>query len=163
MIKGGYLEKEGKRLKALFGWIPDFIERIYPSMNYAPNFWMPNNLLNAKWNVVQKFIEDNHHLVFDQNALKILFRNNREILGRYGMNAFSLVFMYVMFNNFKIFTSKYSAGIVLRMISTELSLTSELDVINYMQRLNVNLGKVKIPYIAGNENELSRILCPLKW
>lgn len=164
MIKGEYISKDGKRLSANFGWIPEYVRRAYrPLDSLPPNFWMPNGLIVSGWGIIQKFMEENHEILFDPKAIRTLFRGNREILGRYGMNIFSIIFLFVLFNNLKLFASKYRAEIVLRMVSTLASLVSELDVVNYMQKLSSGLKGKNIPYIASNENELSRILCPLKW
>jgi len=162
MIRDGYVVKEGKRLKPLFGWIPDYIKVKYGEN--GGNGWSPNSLIVGKWEPVQKFIEKYHSMLFSLENLKLLYRNNREMVGKYGPCIFTDIFLYVLFSNMTTFCKKYRADVVLRMISTLVSLSSERDLLNYMYKLNSQLGKiVDFPVLIRNEDELSRILCTLKW
>jgi len=162
MIKGNYLIKEGKRLKPLFGWIPDYIKGRRRETSKVS--WTPNSLLVSKWSIVQKFMEKYHPLLFSLKNLKLLYRNDKEIIGRYGSNIFTDVFLYVLFSNMTVFCKKYKADIVSRIISTLISLSCERDILNYMYQLDSQLKRITdFPMLVKNENELSKILCTLKW
>ncbi|NIO19976.1 MAG: hypothetical protein GTN76_04350 [Candidatus Aenigmarchaeota archaeon] len=163
MIKENYIIKEGKRLKPLFGWIPGYVKGRYKG-ELQEEFWTPNSLLVAKWSIIQKFMEKYHPVLFSLKNLKLLYRGDKDFVGRYGSNIFTDVFMYILFSNMTIFFKKYKADIVSRMISTIISLSCERDVLNYMYQLDSQLGKITdFPMVIKNENELSKILCTLKW
>jgi hypothetical protein len=162
MIKEGYIIKEGKRLKPLFGWVPEYIGGRYKEV--SGESWTPNSLVISKWYIVQKFMEKYHPVLFSFKNLKMLYRNDKEMVGRYGANIFTDIFMYVLFSNMTIFCKKYKADIVSRIISTLVSLSSERDLLNYMYQLDSQLKKITdFPMLVKNENELSKILCTLKW
>lgn len=162
MIKENYIIKEGKRLKPLFGWVPEYIRGRYRGV--SKESWTPNSLVVGKWGAVQKFMEKYHPVLFSLKNLKLLYRDNKEMVGRYGTNIFTDVFMYVLFSNMTIFCKKYKADIVSRIISTLVSLSCERDLLNYMYQLDSQLKKITdFPMLVRNENELSKILCTLKW
>lgn len=162
MIKENYIIKEGKKLKPLFGWIPDYVKGRYKGV--SEESWTPDSLIVGKWGVVQKFMEKYYPVLFSIKNLKLLYRRDKGIVGRYGSNIFTDVLLYVLFSNMTIFCKKYKADIVSRIISTLISLSSERDLLNYMYQLNSELKKITdFPTVVSNENELSRILCTLKW
>ncbi len=166
MINEGYLTKSGKHLKPRFEWIPSFINEKYRPLEVleAPGQWMPNNLIREKWNIVQKFVQKYHNVLFDIKKIKLLYKGDKHIVGRSGQNIFSDIFMFVLFSNIMSFTRKYKADVVLRIISTLISLSSEKNMINYMFKLNSEFKNAKdFPMVVRNENELSRILCSIKW
>ena len=114
--------------------------------------------------MVQKFIEKYHYVLFDIHKLKLLYKGDKDMVGRLGSSVFMDIFLFVLFSNLMSFTKKYKADVVLRIISTLISLSSEKNLINYMFKLNSDLKDAKdFPLIVRNENELSRILCSLKW
>jgi len=162
MIKQGYILKEGKRLKPLFGWIPDYMKGKYKG--FPKDSWTPDSLLVSKWGIVQKFMEKYHPVLFSLKNLKVLYRSDKEFVGKYGSDIFTDIFLYVLFSNMIVFCKKYKADIVSRIISTLISLSGERDLLNYIHSLDSELGKISdFPALAKNENELSRILCTLKW
>ncbi|NIO22574.1 MAG: hypothetical protein GTN38_00920 [Candidatus Aenigmarchaeota archaeon] len=162
MIKENYIVKEGKRLKPLFGWIPGYMRGKHRKI--PEESWTPNSLIVGNWNIIQKFIEKYHPLLFSPKNLKVLYRGDKEMVGRYGSNIFTDVFLYVLFSNMIVFCKKYKADIVPRIISTLISLSGERDLLNYTHQLNSQLSKINdFPVLARNENELSKILCTLKW
>ena len=162
MIRDGYVVKEGKRLKPLFGWIPDYVKGKHTGSN--GDGWSPNSLIVSKWGAIQKFIEKYHPVLFSLENLKLLYRDDREMIGKYGPCIFTDIFLYVLFSNMTTFCKKYKAGIVLRMMSTLISLSGERNLLNYMYKLNSQLSKVvDFPVLIKNEDELSRILCTLEW
>jgi len=162
MIKQNYIIKEGKRLKPLFGWVPDYIKMRYKEV--SKESWNPNSLLVSKWGIVQKFMEKYHPVLFSLKNLKVLYRDGKEFIGRYGPDIFTDVFLYVLFSNMIVFCKKYKADIVSRIISTLISLSGKRDLLNYMYNLNSELSKISdFPALAKNENELSKMLCTLKW
>ena len=110
------------------------------------------------------FIEKYHPVLFSLKNLKLLYKNDREMIGRYGSNIFMDVFLYVLFSNMIVFCKKYKADIVSRIISTLISVSSERDLLNYIYQLNTQLGKIAdFPVLVKNEDEMSGILCTLKW
>jgi len=163
MIRENYITKEGKRLKAGFGWVPSYVLNKYPAKETGDN-WLPDFLLRTKWPAVQKFMEKYHAVLFDAKHLKILYRNDKELVGKYGAQIFSDVFLYVLFSNLRVFCRKYEADIVLRMIATSLALSSERDLLNYIKAVDARLrNALDFPVLVRDENELSRMLCALKW
>jgi hypothetical protein len=163
MIRENYITKEGKRIKADFAWIPGYIREKYPSSE-APNKWVPDFLIRIKWPAVQKFIEKYRSVLFDMSNLKTLYKNDKEIMGKYGPQIFTDIFLYVLFSNLRIFCRKYEADVVIRMLSTVVSLSSERDIISYMHELDSKIGSIAdFPVFVRDENELSRILCAIKW
>jgi hypothetical protein len=163
MIRENYITKEGKRLKAQFGWIPDFIREKYEGKG-SEGLWFPDSLLRIKWGAVQKFIEKYHPVLFDTKNIKLLYKNDKEFIGKSGPHIFTDVFLYVLFSNLKAFCKKYEADVVLRIISTLISLSGEKDLLNYMHVIDSKLGNVAdFPVLVKNESELSKILCSLKW
>lgn len=163
MIRNNYITKEGKRLKAQFGWIPDYIKERY-SMEEKSGLWYPDSLLRIKWGQVQHFVEKYHHAIFSQDRIKLLYGHDRDLLGRSGPQIFGDLFLYVLFCNMKSFCKKYGADIVLRIISTLISISAERDLLNYMKSLDKEMeGLPDFPKLIKDESELSRILCSLEW
>jgi len=166
MVEQGYLEKSGKNLKPRFGWIPGYMAKRYKPLEFLelPDQWFPNKFIDLKWPLVQAFVEKYHETIFDPKKIKLLYRGNKDLLGSHGPSIFTDVFLYVMFRNIMSFTSKYKADVVLRMISTLISLSTEANVINYIHKLHVDQKDIiDMPVLAANENELSRVLCTLAW
>ena len=163
MLRENYIVKEGKRLRPLFGWIPDYIRGEHRGES-SETAWYPDSLVISKWESVQNFIEKYHPVLFSLKNLKLLYKNDREMIGRYGSNIFMDVFLYVLFSNMIVFCKKYKADIVSRIISTLISVSSERDLLNYIYQLNTQLGKIAdFPVLVKSEDEMSRILCTLKW
>lgn len=163
MIRQNYIRKEGKRLVAEFGWIPDFIKEKY-SREAGEGHWFPDDLIRIKWGHVQSFIEKYHPVLFSRENMKTLYRRNKDLIGKLGSRIFTDVFMYVLFSNMKLFCKKYEAGVVLRIISTLISLSSDRDLLNYMHNIDDELKDVPdLPKLIKDESELSKILCTLKW
>lgn len=168
MIRDNYISKEGKRLKAEYKWIPSYILNTYSNkeIEKKENFekWYPDFLIRTKWPMIQKFIEKYHSVLFDTNNLKILYKNDKELLGKYGCKIFTDILLYVLFSNLRSFCKKYEADIVTRMLATCIAISSERDLINYMKALDMKLRNiVDFPLIVKDEAELARILCVLKW
>lgn len=163
MIRDNYITKEGKHLKVKFEWIPEYIRGRYKGGD-SEGLWFPDSMLRIKWGAIQKFIEKYHPVLFDIKNIKILYKNDKELIGRSGSQIFADVFLYLLFSNLKVFCKKYEADVVLRIISTLISLSTDRDLINYMHRLDSELGKVPdLPILVRDESELSKILCTLKW
>ncbi|MEE9323796.1 MAG: hypothetical protein V3U72_04590 [Candidatus Aenigmarchaeota archaeon] len=163
MIRENYITKEGKRLKAKFEWVPEFIREKYEVVEKG-DLWFPDYLLRIKWGAVQKFIEKYHTVLLDIKNIKLLYKNDRELIGKSGSHIFTDIFLYVLFSNLRTFCKRYEADVVLRIISTLISLSTDRDLLNYIHRLDSELGKVSdFPVLVKDENELSKILCVLKW
>lgn len=160
MLKDGYLVKEGPRLKPVFSWIPGYMKAF--SEVPAGNAWYPSALMEGKWQAVQRFIEDNCATLFSQEAIRILYKNDRDLLGHSGRFIFNDIFLYVLFSNIMLFTRKYKADIVMRIISTSLSIFAERDLINYMKHLHGKLFK-EVPAILTSESEMNRVMYPFDW
>lgn len=162
MIRDNYITKTGKRLKAEFKWVPGYMMQKYPARDASE--WLPDFLIRTKWPVVQKFTEKYRSVFFDVKNLKILYRNDKELMGKYGPQIFADIFLYVLFSNLRMFCKKYEADVVLRMISTSIALATERDLLNYMRAVDGTLRKaIDFPVLVKDENELSRMLCALKW
>ena len=163
MIRKNYITKEGKRLKAKFEWIPEYIRERF-SMNGGEGLWFPDSLLRVKWGTVQKFIEKYHPVLFDMENIKLLYKGDRELIGKSGPQIFTDIFLFVLFSNLRTFCKKYEADVVLRMMSTIISLSTERDLLNYIHKLDSELRNVPdFPVLVKDENELSKILCTLEW
>lgn len=164
MISEGYLEKDGKNLKAKFNWIPGYIKKKYktPEAYGLAGFWSPNTMINEKWTAIQDFMEDNRRVVFSPELIKVLYHNNKDFIGRDGCSIFRDVFHYVLFSNMMIFCKKYNAEIVTRIISTLIAICAERDMLNYMHKLDAQL-RARTPVIIKDEDELAAVLCTLKW
>lgn len=161
MIKKNFISKEGRKLKPSFDWIPEFIKDQY-LIKGTGNQWFPIALLNVKWPIVQKFIRDHAKEIFSPDNLKILYKNDRDLLGKHGPFIFSDIFLFLLFFNLIMFCRKYKADIVLRIISTIISMFSDRDLLNYTRKLSVQLGR-DIPIIIQNEEELNKFMYPFKW
>jgi len=163
MIRQSYITKEGKRLKPLFEWIPEYIKSKHrPSEK--EDTWSNSEILNEKWPKIQQFIEKYHSVLFSPKNLKLLYRNEKDIIGSSGHLIFTDIFAYVLFSNLRTFCRKYEADIVLRMMATLVSLSTDRDLLNYMHELDSELKSVQdFPLIIGDEKELSSVLCTLKW
>ena len=159
MIKDGYLEKSGKRLKANFSWIGTYVKRKYTIPQNNSTLWAPYALINQKWGIVQEFIESNHEKLFNQNMLRILYRGGKDNLGDQGRFIFSDIFLYVLFTDLMAFTRRYHADIVLRILLTSMSLFTERDILNYMREMNKIVGG-NVPNVINNEDELNRLMMP---
>lgn len=163
MTRDNFITKDGKRLKPEFKWVPSYILQKYSAKDSAEN-WLPDFFIRTKWQLIQKFMEKYHAVLFDQKNLRILYRNEKELIGKYGPQIFADVFLYVLFSNLRVFCKKYEADVVLRMITTMISLSAERDLLNYMKAIDSQLRRVvDFPILVKDENELSRVLCALKW
>lgn len=160
MMRDGYLAKEGHRMKAAFSWIPGYVKGL-AGMTTGDE-WYPSTLINSRWPQVQGFIEENSATLFGDEALRILYRNDRDLLGQTGRYVFNDIFLYVLFSNVILFAKKYKADIVMRIISTAISIFSERDLLNYMRYLHERLFK-EVPAIITSEQDMNRIMYPFKW
>jgi hypothetical protein len=161
MIKEGFLKKNGRKLKPKFDWIPEYMKDRY-LLEGTGNQWYPVALLNVKWPMIQKFIKDHSKEIFELESMKILYKNNRELIGKYGSQMFSDIFLMVLFFNMIIFSRKYKADVVMRIISTVVSVFSDRDILNYIRKVSLEIGK-DVPIIIRNEDELNRLMYPFKW
>ena len=160
MLKDGYLVKAGPRMRAVFGWIPDYVKAL--SGITAGDMWYPSTLITSNWPRVQSFLEENSSTLFGEEATRILYKNDRDLLGQTGRYIFNDIFLYVLFSNMILFTKKYKADIVMRIISTSISIFSERDLLNYMRYLHGKLFN-EVPAIITTEQELNRVMYPFKW
>lgn len=160
MIKDGYLVKEGPRLKADFSWIPGFVKDLAGLT--TGDAWHPSTLITSRWSSVQSFIEKNAQTLLDDKAIRTLYKNDRDLLGQTGRYIFNDIFLYVLFSNLILFTKKYRADIVMRIISTAISIFSERDLLNYMRHLHERLFN-EVPAIITSEPEMNKMMYPFKW
>jgi hypothetical protein len=161
MIKDKILSKEGKKLKPKFAWIPAYVKEQY-LLKGTGNQWFPVALMSVKWPIVQKFIEEHSETLFNIDALKVLYKNDRELLGKHGPHIFSDIFLLVLFFNLILFCRKYKAEVVLRIISTIVSTFSDRDLLNYIRTISLKIGK-DIPVLVRSEEELNKFMYPFKW
>ncbi len=160
MIKDGYLIKHGPRMKPVFSWIPGYMKG---SLGVTTgDAWYPSTLISNRWQLVQRFIEENCSTLFGEEAIRILFKNNRDLIGQSGRYIFNDIFLYVLFSNLLLFTKKYKADIVMRIISTSISIFADRDLLNYMRHLHGKLFK-EVPAIITSEAEMNKVMYPFKW
>ena len=159
MIKDGYLEKSGKRLKAGFSWIGTYVKEKYALPQNNNSLWAPYNLILQKWPFIQDFIQNHHEKLFNADNLRVLYKDSKDSLGDQGRYIFSDIFLYVLFTDLMGFTRRYHADIVLRILLTSMSLFAERDLLNYMRRVNSQIGG-EVPNIINNEDELNRLMVP---
>ncbi len=160
MVEEGYLQKSGKKLIPLFGWVESYVKELYTSR--LKGSWIPWVFIANRWELIQKFIEQNASVLFDINNLKILYKNDKDLLGIQGRYIFSDILLYVLFANLIVFTKKYHADIVMRILSTFISLFSERDLLNYMREIHQKIGGF-VPKTITDESELHRLMYPYKW
>jgi hypothetical protein len=160
MLKDGYIYKEGPRLKPVFTWIPGYVKT--QAGVTTGDSWYPSTLISSKWPDVQKFIEENSSVLFSQEAMRTLYKNDRNLLGLSGGLIFRDVFLYVLFSNLIYFTKKYKADIVMRILSTSISIFAERDLLNYIRHLHGKLFK-EVPAIITTEQEMNRLMYPFGW
>ncbi len=160
MIRDSYLVKQGPKLKPLFAWIPGYVKGLAGLT--TGDAWYPSTLITERWPLVQKFIEEQAPALFGDRAIRTLYKNDRDLLGQTGRYIFNDIFLYVLFSNLILFTKKYKADIVMRIISTSISIFSERDLLNYMRHLHERLFK-EVPAIITSEAELNRLMYPFKW
>jgi hypothetical protein len=160
MLKDGYLLKEGPRLRPVYSWIPGYVKESLGTA--AGNAWFPTELIESRWQAVQKFIEEHCTTLFGEEAIRILYKNDRDLLGRSGRYIFNDIFLYVLFSNLILFTKKYKADIVMRIISTSISVFAERDLLNYIRYLHERLFK-EVPAILTSEAEMNRVMYPFSW
>lgn len=166
MMEEGYITKSGKYLRAKFDWISKFMKKKYEPAEFLekPDQWLPNKFINLKWDKVQKFTEKNNEKIFEWKKIKVLYNGDKDLIGAEGKMIFSDVFLYIMFSNIMAFTKKYKADVVVRIVSTLISLSTRRNLLNYMFRMHSEMkNMITFPMIIMNENELSRALCTLKW
>ncbi len=164
MEEGGFIEISGKKIIAKFSWIPDYLGELFSAEKPVGGFWSPELVMKAKWPLVQPFMEKYRKYFFELSNLRMLYRDDRDVLGIYGRYVFQHVFLYVLFSNIIAFSKRYSADIVTKMIATSVSLGSGADVLNYMYQLHSTIGgSSDFPVLSSNEQELGRILCTLRW
>jgi hypothetical protein len=160
MIRGNYILKQGPRLKPMFAWISGYVKDMAGLT--TGDAWYPSTLITERWPLVQGFIEEHAPIIFEDHAIRTLYRNDRNLLGQTGRYIFNDIFLYVLFSNLILFTKKYKADIVMRIISTAISVFSERDLLNYMRQLHERLFK-EVPAIITSEAELNRLMYPFKW
>ncbi len=161
MIREKFIEKDGRKLKPKFEWISEYIKDQY-ILKGSGNQWLPIALLSVKWPIVQKFVKDHAKEIFNEESLKILYKNERDLLGKYGPYIFSDIFLFLLFFNLILFCRKYRADVVLRIISTIVSIFSDRDLLNYIRKLSLQIGK-DIPILIRSEAELNKFMYPFKW
>ncbi len=160
MIRDGYIKKSGRRLVAQFGWISDYLKESYASRKGG--VWFPEVFVGSRLPVLQSFIEDNANVLFNEASLRILFLNDKDVLGTYGRHIFSDIFLYMLFVNLSVFTKKYHADAVMRILSTFIAMFSDRDLMSYIRMIHSKLG-TKVPVLIRDEAELNRIAYPYRW
>lgn len=164
MEEQGYIEIVGNKIRPKFEWIPGYLITLYKQVKTTGGGWSPELVVLGKWVKIQPFLKRFSKFIFDLDNLRVLYRGNRETMGLYGRFIFQHIFLFVLFSNLLSFSKRYHAEIVTRMISTSLALSSGADVLNYMYHLHSQIGgSDELPVLVNNEQELTKILCTLKW
>ncbi|MBN2330931.1 MAG: hypothetical protein JXC85_03880 [Candidatus Aenigmarchaeota archaeon] len=163
MAEQGYMDIAGNKIRPKFEWIPDYVSHLF-HMEKPTSGWSPELAVKGGWPLVQPFMERRRTFFFDLDNLRILYKSDKDMLGTHGRYVFQHIFLYVLFSNLVLFSKRYHAEIVTRMISTSLSLGTGADVLNYMYHLHSQIGgSGDFPVLVKNETELAKMLCPLKW
>ena len=164
MEEKGFITIIGNKIRPRFEWIPGYVEQMFKSEKPAGGGWSRELVVKRKWPLVQAFIERHSGSLFDLENLRILYRDDKDVLGTYGRYVFQHVFLYVLFSNLITFSKKYNAEIVTKMISTAVSLGAGADVLNYMYQLHSHIREVPdFPVLMENEPEMVKTLCSLRW
>ncbi|MCK5321914.1 MAG: hypothetical protein KAJ47_01500 [Candidatus Aenigmarchaeota archaeon] len=160
MLEKGYL-KEGKNgLVADFDWIPSYILNNH-NLKSDLSDWSLNDFIVKNIPIIHKFIRDNNLILFDQSHLKKLYLSDINIIKRDSPKIFDDIMLFVFINNLIPFCKTYDAEIVIRMIYTFFSFSSQNDFLKYFYELNLKLQKGAVPKIIANEGELVDLLCPI--
>ena len=164
MEEQGFIEISGNKIKARFGWIGDYVNGLFAMEKPAGGFWSPELVVKDKWPKIQPFMEKYRNQFFDIHSLRILYKEDKDVLGTYGRYIFMHIFLYALFSNLVQFSKRYHADIVSRMLSTVISLGTGADVLSYSYQLHAQLGSAAdFPVLIPNEQELAKLLCNLKW
>jgi len=160
----GFIRISNKKILPEFGWIPEYIIGRLRKDKPVGGFWSPELTLKSKWVPVQIFMEKYRKYFFDLQNLRVLYRNDKDVMGTYGRYIFMHVFLYVLFSNLVAFSKRYHADVVSRMMSTAISIATGADLLNYMYSLHSQIGgSPEFPVLVSNDEELSKLLCGLRW
>jgi hypothetical protein len=159
MIAERFIEKEERRIKARFDWIPEYmIERHRPKEGE----WSLGMFIIERWGKIQGFIEKHHEALFDLKALRVLYPDTKSIL-RAGRDIFDDIFTVVFASNILPFCAKYRANVVARIIYTMMSVTPGRDILAYFKRITSDsLVKNTLPQLIADEIELMRVIHPVQ-
>jgi len=164
MAEQGFIDITGNKIKPKFEWVPAYVKEHMGSEKPVGGYWSPELMIKDKWGTVSPFIEKYRKSLFDLGNLRVLYKDDKDVVGTYGRYVFQHIFLYVLFSNLIVFSKRYHAEIVSKMISTAVSLGTGADVLNYMYHLHSQIGALKdFPLLFQNEQELAKILCSLKW
>jgi len=160
MIRKNYIHKQKTKIVPNFAWISEYIKEVVGEG--VGNTWYPSVFVGGRWPVVQSFIEKNANVLFSMDNLKVLYKEDRNILGESGKHIFTDIFLYIIFSNMIQFCKKYHADIVLRILSTFISVFADRDLLNYIRKLHSQIGD-NVPVLISNESEMNRLMYPFKW
>ncbi len=160
MKEDACITKEGKRIKAGYGWVPEYVI----SMHKPPgrDEWSLNVLLLQNWKIVQDFIEKNAGVLFSTENLKTLY-GDLECMSRMGPYMFDDIFKLVVVSNLLPICSRYSANIVARIMYTMISMAPGRNLLPYFQSITKQLGgHDSFPKVIENESMLMDVLFPIE-
>lgn len=159
MIEDGYLSKEGKRIRAEFGWITDYmIKRHKLGVNDG---WTPDIFVIEKWTSVQKFMEKNCEVFFADDIIRDLYENNIDSIKEDGCHIFDDILLFVFVSSIAPLCERYHAENVIRVAYTVIGIGVRRKVLGYFGKLKDRLKNVKgIPALVENEEEFLKVLSP---
>ncbi|MBW6461752.1 MAG: hypothetical protein K0B07_01780 [DPANN group archaeon] len=160
MIDAGYIKRGEKGFVAEFDWIPSYILDNH-KLKSNDSGWSLNDFIVETIPEIHEFIKNNNLILFNQTFIKQLYMSDINILKRDGPTIFDDVMLFVFIYNLIPFCKRYDAEIVIRMLYTFFSFSSQKDFLNYFKDLNHKLSKDAVPEIISNEGELIKILCPI--
>ncbi len=160
MIENGYLKNSKDGLVAEFDWIPSYILASH-NLKSDTVGWSLNDFIVENIPIVHDFIRDNNLVLFDLTHINKLYLSNINIIKRDGSNIFDDIMLFLFINNLIPFCKRYDAEIVIRMLYTFFSFSSQNDFLSYYSALNSKLKKDALPTIISNEGELVDVLCPI--
>jgi len=152
MLEEGYLERNGRKLKANFDWIPSYVERKYSSSLFKKNKFK-----------IRDFCEKFQESVFNLDKLKILFKNDARLLKMQGRDFFSFVLLSILFSNLSKLCEKYKAPIVVDMISLLIFCMRSLNLFEYVKMNHSELSNREgFPIIIREKEDLDVIAQEIK-
>ncbi|MCK4808566.1 MAG: hypothetical protein KAS90_03015 [Candidatus Aenigmarchaeota archaeon] len=162
MLEKGYLKRGKKGLVSDFEWIPSYILKRHKLKSDVPG-WSLNSFIVETIPDIHKFIKEYSSVLFDMASIKGLYQSDLNTIKRNGSTIFDDILLYVFISNLIPFCKRYEADIVIRMLYTFFSFSTEKDFLSYFYVLNNKLKSDAIPIVIPNEGQLVDVLCPLNF
>jgi hypothetical protein len=144
MIDQNYLIKVGRKLKGTLDWVQNYIPEKHP-----------DTLIEKHKETIQEFVEKHHQILFNLDNLKILFKNDINLIKKNGDNIFSYITLYILYLDLSKLCAEYGADIVMEMFTIIFSVLPEVDFLGYMKSIDEDIGKIETePLIIKDVKDL---------